>query len=519
MPSIPYNPPGVTVTELTSPSVNTSLSSTNTVCLVGPVQGYQVETQQIVTVSGATPFNVVCLVSGEQFANSGNAVFTSVTNAVNPSYGSAPNQGGYLAGTDYLVSINAANNIATVTPSGLMENGGYINFTYSVIPQNYYYATSFGSQSAIEQTYGPAFSPVGIQTPTSAAAAAVIENGQVPLIIQPLFTLLNPANPSSQRLQPTAAQITQASTWQQTLYALRAVQGINYIVPVVGQSFYGGSDSAQLAIFEALQDHIYYMETQSQPNEYIFGFMGEDSTTNSTFATDATLQTHATTLAQRYSNAVSQNLVLLCPSSFNRASPSNSSSTAPLPVGGEYLAAGYAGFVASSSVTGPLTRQTIANILQVNSYRDTPTKNADAQAGLTVLQQNGQTVQIRHAITLDNTSIENRELSVVRAKFFMISSLISGLNNSIIGQVPADGNATMLVTLTVTSILNQLQAAGAIVSYSNVQTRLLANDPTTCEIRFSWQPPFPLNNIDVIFSLDLTGATGSTLTTSSVVSS
>jgi hypothetical protein len=170
-------------------------------------------------------------------------------------------------------------------------------------------------------------------------------------------------------------------------------------------------------------------------------------------------------------------------------------------------------------VTGPLTRQTIANILQVNSYRDTPTKNADAQAGLTVLQQNGQTVQIRHAITLDNTSIENRELSVVRAKFFMMSSLINGLNNSIIGQVPADGNATMLVTLTVTSILDQLQAAGAIVSYSNVQTRLLANNPTTCEIRFSWQPPFPLNNIDVIFSLDLTGATGSTLTTSNVVSS
>lgn len=514
--SLNYIAPGVSVSEITTPSVNTSLSSINTVCLVGPVQGYQIETQQITTTSGATPFTITTLVSGETFIAYGATQFISVTNAVNPSYGSAPNQGGYLQGTDFTVSVNAANTVATITPTGQLEQGGIINFTYQVLPANYFYAQTFGSQSAIEQTYGPAYSPAGIQTPTSAAAAAVIENGQVPLIIQPLFVLSNPSNPASQRLAPTAAQISQSSTWQQTLYALRAVQGINYIVPVIGQSFYGMSDSAELSILETVQDHIYYMETQSEPNEYIFGFFGEDSTTNSTFATDATLQSHATTLAQRYSNAVSQNLVLLVPSSFSRANPSNTT-VSPLQVGGEYLAAGYAGFAASSSIVGPLTRQSIANIQQVNSYRDAVTKNADAQAGLTVLQQNGQTVQIRHAVTLDTSTTENQELCVVRQKFFMMSSLIDVLNASIIGQIPADGNATMAVSLAVTSILQQLMAAGALVAYSNLQCRLLANNPTICQVTFSWTPSFPINNIDISFSLDLSGGNTISTTTSTSV--
>lgn len=514
--AIPYFPPSVSVSEVSSPSVNTSLSSISTVACVGLAQGYQLETQQVTIVSGTAPFNVITLASGEQFAPvSAGQLFVSVTNAVNPTMGGGANQSGYAQGVDFSVTVNGTNNVATVTPlsNAALSDGGIINFTYQVIPANYFFAQQIGSQSAIEQLYGPAYSPGGIVTPISAGAAAIIENGQVPLVLQPLFVLANPADPTSQRLQPNAAQAAAASTWQQTLYALRSVQGINFVVPIAGQSQPNMSDNNVLAVLEAVQDHIYYMETSSVPNEYLFGVFGEDSTASSANATDAILQNHALTLSTRYSNAVSQNLILLAPASFGRTNPSNSNTAALLNVGGEYVAAGYAGFIASSLVTGPLTRQSIANITTVNSYRDNTTKNADAQTGLTVLQQNGQSVQIRHALTLDTSSIENRELSVVRAKFYMMSSLIDVLNNQIIGTIPADGNATTVVTLAVTSILNQLQLAGALVNYSNVQCRLLANDPTTCEIRFSWQPAFPLNYINVIFSLDLTGASGASTTT------
>lgn len=506
MSGLAYFPPGVSAQEQVSPAVNSSLSPTNNVCVIGLAQGYELETQQITLTSGAGPFNVTVLVSGETIQQvSPTQAFVSVTNAINPTIGAAPNQAGYLQGTDFTATLSSNGTYITVSGinGGALEQGGTINFTYQVIPQNYYTAMRFYSQAAVEQTYGPAFNAQGIQTPISAGSYFAFEGGAQSVICQPLFVLSNPSNPLSQPLQPTGAQPAQSTTWQQTLYAVRSIPNLNFIVPIVGQSMPNINDATQLSILETVQDHIYYMETQE--NQYIQTALGEDSSNNSTFATDTTLQNHIQTLAARYGNAVTENIIFIAPSNFQRPLPTQRNVT--LYAGGEYVAATLAGQIANSTVNTGFTHTIVPNWTNVPTYRDRATKNADAQAGLLVIENNINnpgTIIVRHAITANNTTVDRRALNVVRAKFLMISSLINAFNTQLIGKIPADGNAPTLIAMLTTQTLQSLVNTGAIVDFTGVQASLVPADPTTGQVAFSWLPAFPLDYIDILFSLNLT---------------
>jgi hypothetical protein len=45
------------------------------------------------------------------------------------------------------------------------------------------------------------------------------------------------------------------------------------------------------------------------------------------------------------------------------------------------------------------------------------------------------------------------------------------------------------------------------VDYSGVEAKLVSLDPTTIQVRFSYRPSFPLNYVDVKFSIDMTAGT------------
>lgn len=513
---ITYQPPGVDATELTSPSISSSLAGTGNLAIVGQARGYEIESQQITITSGTAPFNVTVTTSGETFSTyKPTQFFLSVTNAVNPVLGAAENQSGYAQGTDFTAELSANGETIKVTPiaESALSKGGIINFTYRVKTANYFEATRYTSQSALEATYGPAFNSTGIETPVSAAAYFAFEGGAQSVIIQPLFELEEASNPLSKRKEPT--NFTAVETWKQSLYGLRSVPNINFIVAAVGQSS-TANDAAILSILETVQDHVYYMETEE--DQYIQVVAGEDSSTNAEYATDATIRSHAETLRARYSNLVSQNFIFIVPSAFKRPLPTAISTS--LTAGGQYFAASVAGLLASSRVNSPLTRRIIPGWTSVPTYRDRTTKNADAQAGLVVIENNpgtSNTVIVRHAITLDDSTVANRALNVVRAKFFMLSSLFKTLNEQVIGQIPIDGNAPALVAMTVTQVLQSMVGQNVIVSYSGVQASLVSGEATRCQIAFSWKPAFPLDYINISFSVDLTNS-NVTIPAESVVS-
>lgn len=316
------------------------------------------------------------------------------------------------------------------------------------------------------------------------------------------------------KVQPSASDIANPAVWANTLVQLRDVTDIDLLVPVVGQSYPGINDPVQLSIEQAFQAHIVY---QQQQGLYLMVLLGEDSSTDITQATDATLISHSTVLRSGYTGLsgvnAQESMIFISPSRYTITLPSNNSTA--LIIGGQYVAAAVAGLLSGGGVATSITRKLIGGFATVGVTQNKTQKNADGSAGLLVIQSSGNNIQVRHAITISNNSTAEREIGVVRSKYNMITSLVDTIDSQIIGQIVADGNAATLISTAVIGVLEALVGQGELVAYSGVQTQLLAGDPSSAQTRFSYQPAFPLNYIDIQFSLDLSGAAATTATTSS----
>lgn len=493
--ALAYQPPGVAVTEVVSPQVAPLLATPASVCLVGPAQGYQTRTDQFV-LSGTTPIPLPGLPAGSTVQT-----VVTVKDALNPSKGAADGSG-YVTPADY--TVNAVNGTITRVGAGAIADGTLVNVTYNFVPGDYYMPARLFDLGSVESRFGRALAPDGnsINSALSYAALCAFENGAGSIVCQPLFKRATAGDATTAAQQPNATDIANVTTWADTLFGLRGIEDINVLVPVIGQSVANVGDAQQLAIFQAVQDHLNFMAGMEQ---YIIGILGEDNSTSATVATKPTLRAHAATLQSRYGGSLSQQMVFLSPAKFTRALPGYGKA---IVVGGQYVAASIAGMLAAQPVSSPLTREVIAGYINVaDSTVTLQDKNVDAAAGLLVVEQRGQNVQIRHSVTLDNTSTANRELSVVRAKHRMIESVRDTMESQIIGKVIADGNSPYIVRSAVVAVLEGLRQAGDLVDYSQVTARLKSLDPTTIQVKFSYRPAFPLNYVEVTFALDLTNQT------------
>lgn len=492
-----YRPPGISVSETITPQISPLLAAPALICLVGLTQGYQTRTDQF-KLTGTTATPLPGLPAGAAITN-----FVWVKNAVNPSI---PTDSGYVLTTDYTVST--VNGTITRVGAGAIVDGTIVNVTYQYIPADYFSPTRLFDLGSVETRYGTGLNPAGtaINSPVSYAAGIAFENGADSVVVQPLFKRTTPGDPTSATNQPTAVEAATTSTWSDTLYPLRDIEDINVIIPIAGQSQANVGDATMLNIFQVVQDHMAFMAAQQQFNVAIFG---EDSSTSNTVAQQTTLQTHANTLRGRYGGTLAEVSVMVNTSKFLRALPSFGA--APLAVGGQFMAAALGGMVASRPVSSALTRKVVSGFVGTADSRDLQQKNADAEAGLMVIEQKNNNLVVRHSITLDTSTSARRELSVVRAKHRMVESVRDTLDRQIIGNIIADGNAPGTVATTVIGVLEQLRQERDLVDYSGVQARLMSLEPTLIQVRFSYRPAFPLNYIDVVFSLDLT--TGSVTVT------
>ena len=391
--------------------------------------------------------------------------------------------------------------------TGAISEGETVNVVFRYIPENYYLPTRVDELSTVEDLFGPAFDSDGnINSEVSFAAACAFENGARDLVVQALFRRTTDNDPASVSLAPTDAQVQDGTTWEQTLYALRDIEDVNVIVPAVGQGFVGLTDTELYTIFTKFQDHVKFMSDQQQ---YVIAIYGEDSSTSSSVAQKAIIRSHVVSLRSRYGGALDEQAVYLNTSKFVRNNPVASQN---FYVGGQYVAAGVAGMLAARAVSASLTRQVVSGFTEVADARSKADKNVDASYGLCVIEQrDSSNIWIRHSTTTDTTATQRRELPVVRAKHRMIESVRDTIDNQIIGQVIADGRAPSVVSAAVTATLESLKAVGDLVDYADVQSRTLTLDPTTVEVRYSYRPAFPLNYVNIVFSIDLTS--GETTTT------
>jgi hypothetical protein len=414
----------------------------------------------------------------------------------------------------------------TSTSGNVNSRTVYVSYSYT--PSDYYYPYKItgAAYSSIESRFGPAFADDGvtIKSPLTLAAKIAIENGASNFILQPLFNSTdNIDGPMPTRTAPSnAAIVAGTTTWSKAFRAVQNEENIGVIVPIVGQSSaysYGTgttvelNDAAQLSIFQSLLTHIGYMD--SAYDQLIVGIVGSDSTDSTLAYAPIDNQTsNANSLRQlRFSGKdYSERLVYIDQTDFVRNSQTNS--LTKIHLGGQYAAAAIGGMLVSGAVSNSLTRRYVSGFTSVNDSRTKNQKTIDSGNGLFVIENDKSgNLQIRHAITINNTSTDKAELSVIRAKHFMVNSLRQTVDNQIIGRVVADDSALITVRQIVAGALRLLQQDGDIVSFSGVETQMDSIDPTQIGVRFSYRPAFPVNYINISFSVDLTNGISSLSTT------
>lgn len=397
-------------------------------------------------------------------------------------------QKGSSTDLDYIVtgtgSTTAISRSAGTTTIGLAQDKLVVRVSYQATPVEYWFPRRCFSQGDVEDVFGPAFDNTGnIINPVSFAASATFANGVNSVIVQALF------QEGSPRVQPTGSVVD----WQNTLKNLRDVEDITVIVPIVSAGGLATSDAQNLQILEAVQDHVNYMAQQQQ--NLIIAICGEDSTSG-TLAPQSVLQDHAESLAAR---TPAQSMVLVSPGAFTYTNPVTG---LPADLGGQYAAACVAGLFGQYAVQMPFTRKRVNVLIGVKDRRTEQDKNADAASGLLVIESKRGITQVRHAITVANDVISNQELNVVRAKYWMMTSLSTAFDTQVVGNYIIDANTPFQVQLQADAVLQSLQTQGAIVSYRNIQVRRNPQNPTGLQVQFSYLPAFGLNYIDIAFSLD-----------------
>lgn len=492
-----YRQPGVRVSETVTPQISPLVAAPADVALVGRARGYQTRTDQFkLTGTSAIPL------PGLPVGASVTAV-DAVKDALDPSKGQATGAG-YTLTTDYTVST--ANGTITRVGAGAIADGATVNVTYRYVPVDYWDPIRLYDMAAVEERFGPSVTTTGnaISSALSYAASIAFENGAPSVVCQALFKRATPGDPTTAKQDVDDTTAAAVSTWTDTLLVLRDIEDINILVPVVGQSQPNIGDATWLSIAQVFQDHVQYMKGNDQ---HMMVVLGEDSSASATVAQKATLRTHASTLAGRYGGAVAENTIFVAPSKFRRSFPAYGVTNY---VGGQFVAAAIAGMIASRPVSSSLTKKSVSGFIEVAPWASGLSRqdqDDDAANGLLVVAQNKGLITVRHSVTLATDSSARREVSVVRAKHRLIESIRDTLDRQIIGNLIADENAPFVVSSAVGGVLAELLQQRDIVDYSQPAARLTSLEPTTIQVKFSYRPAFPVNYIDVSFSLDLTTQT------------
>jgi hypothetical protein len=370
-----------------------------------------------------------------------------------------------------------------------IPNGISLNVIWQYTPADHFTAKLYTSTSDIINKFGKPFTDPDQKTinqPVSLAGSLAFLNGATRVWIQPLFKL-NGTTPTHPTLADTADSDL---TWNPTLKALQNIENLGVIVPVIGQNSIV-TDQTQLNIIRECQKYIIAERQQNQ--NYVILIAGENGWYSSDIGKADTLRSHSVSIDN------DQQVVLITPTKFKTPSPKGEN----VEIGGQFAAAAVAGRLVSQAPSKTLTRKSIIGLNYVDP-RTKDNKNLDAQAGLFVIENTGNNIQVRHALTTNTETVAKSELSVVRAKQRMVLSVMQTIDQNIIGQVVADNNAPLVIESAIRSVLQTLVDDRDIVAYSDVVATVKNVNPTVIDVTFSYRPAFPVNYVNVSFAVDLT---------------
>jgi hypothetical protein len=464
-----YQPPGVYIEEDLSSLVNVIGVRPTVVALVGPAVGYRTQTEALILTGtelsalshlGANPVSV------QVKAPDGTSYTTGIDFTVTAA-----------AGTDGDIAKTADNSASVArVADGAIPDGGIVYVTYQYTDADYHAPLRTRDFDDVQDAYGP---PIDLETgrvisPLSFAAKIAFENGANQVV---LVSTTGTVDATSR------VELTNAYAQLATLY------DVNVVVPLpvgISGNIVDSGDTTNVAA-----DLKLHLDTMAAEGLLRVGVLG--------YETAAEIDPAA------LANSVkSGRVVLAWP---NRLNYYNGYRNQTVEVAGYYLAAAYAGRMASLPVQMPLTKK------QINGFSGFPSsvaktmtvsqKNTWSEAGVAVteLTRDGR-LTVRHGTTTNRTNVQTRELSLVRAKDALVNLIQETLDASELVGTYIDDDTALRVKSVIEGVLESAKGSEVIIDYTNLKIRQLAGDPSVMEVKFQYKPAYPLNYIVVSFSID-----------------
>lgn len=344
----------------------------------------------------------------------------------------------------------------TTLPKVGIPNNSTVLVNYSYVDVNYYEPTLLSDYDDIVEKYGAPFDATGaILSPLSFAARIAFQNGASEIVL--------------------LASRTTADADISTALSKLDDDSIQLVGVVTGGT----------SVHTSLAAHVSAMGAQGKFRQ---GVVGRDTTTTP-------LTAQAMRDSQLYNN---EGIYHVDPGAFKLVNPITGKEQN---VGGQYAAAAVLGMLAARDPQIPLTRKTVAGFSGVYDLRTDTEKALASAAGLLVIEEKNGVIRVRHGVTTAAGNVNTREGSVVRAKYDMAHRLRSTLDG-IVGIVAPVAEAPVIVRSLVSGVLEQLVVEQVISAYQNVKARLLNSDLTTVEVKFEYTPAYPINNIQVVFTIN-----------------
>jgi hypothetical protein len=469
-----YVPPGVYVSTDSTGSVAAAGVEDTVICFVGRGLGYQTYTEQVSFAGG----NAVALT--QKGIDAASIVVTGTILV-----GGVPTPTTFvLDGTsnphDYSVAQAGSGTAKTTTlnrtASGQIPTTGTVQVAYHYTDDTYFALNSFSDYASFEAVYGTPFDPAtgNLISPLSVAAQIAFQNGA-----NVVFGV------SLSGTGAVSAQYSAAFALTLPNYA------INLIVPLFDTAV-DGSTAQSLAT--TLVSHLNTAEQEGFPRTAIFGlpaaFAGE---TPDILAAQVNYR----------------RVVMTWPNQFLYF---NSLVNQTQTLDGIYFAAACAGVLANQSMNRGLTRSQIRAFTgipaAVLANMSISNKNTWSSKGVAVaeIDRNGRLV-VRHGVTTDVTTVQNRELSIVRCQDALFNLIQTSLTQADLIGDPIIDTTALSVKGIIAGALETALGSDIIQAYDNLLVRqqtLPTGDPTVIECTFSYSPTYPLNYITVVFTLDLT---------------
>lgn len=498
--SATYTPPGVYVSDESTPVVTPRSVSTTTVTVLGPALGYETFTE-VLTVYAASPTSLTqrgvyasAVAGPPAIAAPVVKTLAGATMVYNDDYTFEVIAGAGSAATaiTQIRRLSAdAGDLTKPSPNGLKE-GDQVRVTYAFTSASYFEPTEFEDYDQIVAAYGQALVSAAPTDPTASqvaspltlAAKIALENGAASVLCVPT----NPAA-GDYRTQLTSA-------YKKIEVDYRAQMLVPLFVDGAGYDAHTPTNVANM-----LADVKNHCEVAAGDGFGRIAFTGVASTFDNTSGHDQ--------LAMQQS---SKRLVLAYP---NRILAFNSAVNASTEIDGFYLAAAMAGRLARNPVARGLSRQSLTSFTglpaPVAQQMTRTFKNNLSKSGVAVAEINSSNqLVVRHGLSTQMTSILTQEISLTRIGDTLLQMVQTGMENSGLVGEPITPEMTMNVKSSLVGLLEQAVSDAVIVAYANVQVRQLSADPSIIEATFSYKPAIPMNYIVIKFAVDLT--TGDTTT-------